>query len=354
VLLMQHERSSLIDRTLGAMNRQLSHMVRLIDDLLDVSRISRGTLEVRRERADLASVIERAVETVNPCFVARQQTVAIEAEAPIRAWIDATRIAQIVANLLNNASRYSPAGSRIRVRLRREGELAVVQVIDPGAGIPEEQLGRLFGMFTKIERVNGTNGGSSDGLGIGLALSRQLAELHGGTLTAESAGEGKGATFTLAIPIGHAELVAWGVEEEEGSAPPRSSRRAGLHVVVVEDNTDTADMMSVWLAELGHEVKVARTGPDGVALILEAHPDVVLCDIGLPGMDGVDVCKHVVGEMTTPPVMIALTGWGMETDRRRTVQAGFHHHLVKPVEPDELLRVLDSVRTAATRMRADA
>jgi CheY-like chemotaxis protein len=193
-------------------------------------------------------------------------------------------------------------------------------------------------MFTKIERsVPSTN----DGLGIGLALSRQLAELHGGTLSAASAGEGKGATFTLRIPTNVEERPEAGAA---AMAPPKRNGGANaLRVVVVEDNEDSADMLSSWLEMLGHEVRVARTGPDGVALVLEARPDVVLCDIGLPGMDGVDVCRHVLEGMPTPPVMIALTGWGMEGDRARTGDAGFRHHLVKPVELDKLQSLLQAV-----------
>jgi CheY-like chemotaxis protein len=191
-------------------------------------------------------------------------------------------------------------------------------------------------MFTKIER---SSPGTNDGLGIGLALSRQLAELHGASLGAASEGEGKGATFTLSLPIGRDE----GCAEVRVEESPRPDPRGGLSIVVVEDNEDSADMMSVWLEHLGHEVRVARTGPAGIALVLEARPQVVLCDIGLPGMDGADVCRRIVHEMSTPPLMVALTGWGMEGDRRRTAEAGFDHHLVKPVALDQLRKVLESV-----------
>jgi CheY-like chemotaxis protein len=323
------------------MNRQLDSMVRLIDDLLDVSRISRGTLDIRRERSELGSVIEHAMETAGPCFARRNQSIAFEPEGPVVALVDATRISQIVANLLNNASRHSLRGARVRVCLRREGNMALVRVVDQGAGIPSDQLARVFDMFTKIERpVQGTN----EGIGIGLALSRRLAELHGGTLTAESAGEGKGATFTLAVPSGVPDPAVEHTPQTQAEEPTATPcARPGLSVVVVEDNEDAADMMSVWLEQFGHDVRIARTGPEGVALILEAHPDVVLCDLGLPGMDGVDVCRHVVHGMPAPPVMVALTGWGMEEDRSRTEEAGFRHHLVKPVEPETLRTVLESI-----------
>jgi CheY-like chemotaxis protein/two-component sensor histidine kinase len=324
-------------RTLSAMNRQLEHMVRLIDDLLDVSRISRGTLEMRREHVDLSSVIDRAIETARPFFTRRNQSIEVDAREPLTVFVDATRIAQIVGNLLNNASKHSPLGAQVRIELTREFDRATIRVVDEGAGIPLGQLERVFDMFTKIER---SSPGTNDGLGIGLALSRQLADLHGASLEAASGGEGKGATFTLSMPIGAAESIAEARQEKAVRVPVV---QPGLSVVVVEDNEDSAEMMAVWLEQLGHEVRIARTGPDGVALVLESRPHVVLCDIGLPGMDGADVCRRIVGEMSIPPVMIALTGWGMEGDRRRTAEAGFNHHLVKPVALDQLRAVLDSV-----------
>ncbi len=337
VLLHQSEQSPTVSRTLAAMNRQLEHMVRLVDDLLDVARISRGTLEMRREHAELPAVVERAIETARPFFTRRNQSIKVDAPEALPVFVDATRIAQIIGILLNNASKHSATGAEVRIELRRKGDKAIVRVIDEGAGIPRDQIDRVFDMFTKVERQSP---GANDGLGIGLALSRQLAELHGASLEAASEGEGKGATFTLSLPVGNGATAP-------GALPPASAKSAaptsGLSIVVVEDNEDSADMMSVWLEHLGHEVRIARTGPDGVALVLEARPQVVLCDIGLPGMDGADVCRRIVDEMSTPPVMVALTGWGMEADRRRTAEAGFDHHLVKPVALDQLRSVLESV-----------
>jgi CheY-like chemotaxis protein len=196
-------------------------------------------------------------------------------------------------------------------------------------------------MFTKIDRsVQGTN----EGLGVGLALSRRLAELHGGTLTARSEGEGKGATFTLMLPAASVNGVRSEKARTPSDAPASASGSASkLKVVLVEDNEESAEMMRIWLEHLGHAVDVAHTGPDGLALILQARPDVVFCDIGLPGMDGVDVCRGVVRGLPQPPVMVAITGWGSESDRSRTVDAGFRHHLVKPVEPDKLRELLDSI-----------
>jgi signal transduction histidine kinase len=335
LLLRQLEATPTVTRTLSAMNRQLDHLVRLVDDLLDVARITRGTLEMRREPVELSTVIERALETTRPLFTRRNQSIEIDAESPVAAFVDSTRVAQIVGNLVNNASKHSAPGATIRVELRREQDSGVIRVIDQGAGIPADQLACVFEMFTTIERAPHA---PNDGLGIGLALSRHLAELHGGSLTGFSEGEGKGATFTLSLPIGPARSVV----ETPPSAPP-ASLAAALTVVVAEDNADSADMMSTWLEHLGHSVRVARSGPDAVALVLEARPDVVLCDLGLPELDGVDVCRRIMQEMPSPPVMIALTGWGMERDRRRTVEAGFSHHLVKPVDPNKLHTVLESI-----------
>jgi signal transduction histidine kinase len=337
LLLRQGEQSPLVTRTLSIMNRQLDHMVRLVDDLLDVSRISRGRLEMKKEQAELSSVVERAMETARPALTKRNQTVTVDAPRPVEAYVDAARIVQIVGNLLSNASKHSASGAHIRIELGTDGPAAVLRVIDDGVGIPVDQLGRVFDTFTRIERSAGS---TNDGLGIGLALSRQLAELHGGTLDVVSAGEGKGATFTLAVPTGDSKRVA-PAPAANGAALEATPRR--LRIVLVEDNDDSAETLATWLEHLGHEVRVARTGPAGLALVLEARPDAVLCDVGLPEMDGVDVCRHVLREMSPAPVMVALTGWGMEADRRRTVEAGFSHHLVKPVAPDKLRALLQSL-----------
>jgi len=336
------------ERTLVAMERQLSHMVRLIDDLLDVSRISRGTLNIQPTAVDLSKVIEDAIETSRPLIERREQRVIFDAGETVRSAVDATRVTQIVGNLLNNASKFSPQGTAIRVDLVRRGPDALIRVTDHGLGIPAAQLDRIFGMFTKVERVSTD---TSDGLGIGLALSRQLAELHGGSLTVESAGEGKGATFTLTLPTGSLPRAS---ERPSVVVAKRSPSEAPLRVVVVEDNEDSADLMSTWLRHLGHHVQVAHNGPDGLAAIMAFQPDVVLCDIGLPGMDGVELCRHVVRGMPMLPMMVALTGWGMEADRQRSFEAGFQHHLVKPVAMDQLRSLLQAARRQDQRERGPA
>ncbi len=337
ILLGESEQTPTAAHTLALMNRQVDHMVRLIDDLLDVSRISRGTLEMRKKHVDLAEVIEHALETMRPALVRRKQSAEVRAEVPVTAMVDATRVAQIVGNLVNNASKHSAIGASIQVVLRLEGDDATIQVIDDGVGIAPDQLARVFEMFTKIERsLPGTN----DGLGIGLALSRQLAELHGGSLRAASAGEGKGAAFTLTVPVGIAENAGANATGESKAPPVTTSK---LSIVVIEDNEDAAEMLATWLTGLGHQVKVAHTGPAGVALVVEVRPDVVLCDVGLPELSGTEVCRQIVAAVTPTPLMIALTGWGMEEDRRRTAEAGVRHHLVKPVDLEKLRAILSDV-----------
>jgi CheY-like chemotaxis protein/two-component sensor histidine kinase len=322
------------------MNRQLDHMVRLIDDLLDVSRISRGMLELKKERTDLASIVETAIETTRPFMDRRNQSIAIEGTAPMFALLDRTRISQVIANLLHNASKYTAVGGEVRLQLAADDGAGIIRVIDPGAGIPRDQIDRVFDMFARIERsVPNSNGG----LGIGLALARQLAELHGGSLSADSGGEGCGATFTLSLQLIDASPAVPAPREPTNGA--HAGARTPLCIVVIEDNDDAADTLAMWLESMGHQVRVARTGHEGVDLVREACPHLVLCDLGLPGMDGVEVCRRVYAlPLPSRPVMVAITGWGMEVDRRRTGEVGFDRHLVKPVAPDALRDILRAVQ----------
>jgi signal transduction histidine kinase len=341
-LLMQRPEAPVAasSRVLGAMNRQLDHMVRLIDDLLDVSRISRGVLELRREPTDLAAVVGNAIESARPFIEKKQQAVVFASRAAVRAEVDPTRIAQIIGNLLHNASKFSPVGAEICVELTADRGAAVVRVTDPGIGIPPGEIERAFDMFSQVRSARTL--GSGSGLGIGLALARRLAELHGGTLDATSAGEGRGSAFTLTLRGTAADATADDTAETDRTARPASGGK--LAIVVIEDNDDAADTLAEWLETMGHSVRVARTGPEGVDLVREHRPQLVLCDIGLPGMDGVEVCRRVKALPIGPqPVMVALTGWGMEADRKRTREVGFDHHLVKPVSPDKLFAILNAM-----------
>jgi signal transduction histidine kinase len=333
------DKTQLVQKALGAMDRQLRHMVRLIDDLFDLSRISRGMLELKTEHTDIAEIVHRAVETGRPTFERRGQSLTVDATCSAVAEVDPTRVFQIISNLLNNASKYTQDGGAASVRLAIEGDrLAVVRVVDSGMGLAPDQLERIFEMFVRVDHT------APGGLGIGLALARRLARAQGGTLTAMSTGIGEGSTFTLSLPLSVEPARA--VVAPRATLKPRSSECASRDVVVIEDNEDVADTLALLLAEMGHRVAVARGGAEGVDLVKSRRPAVVLCDLGLPGMDGVEVCRRVLHlSVGYHPLMVALTGWGQEDDRKRTRQAGFDHHLVKPVRPETLV---DIFRSAAS------
>jgi signal transduction histidine kinase len=345
-LLLRHqskaEAAPPVARALSAMNRQLDHMVRLIDDLLDVSRISRGLLELKRERVELSAVLKSTIEGVRPFFERRNHVLSAQISGEIQAEADHTRIAQILTNLLHNAAKFTPANGSIRIELTEEGGNAVFRVTDSGAGIRSDQLERVFDMFARIERPGVS---AEPGLGIGLALARRLADMHGGRLSVSSPGEGQGTTFTLQIPA-IAPVVATASEARAAPDAPM----APLDIVVVEDNQDIAEVLVTWLESLGHRVAVAHTGEDGVEAIRQHRPDLAVCDLGLPDIDGVDVCRRVRAlSGASQPVMVALTGWGRDEDLRATKEAGFDHHLVKPVAPDKLHALLQNVSEARVR-----
>jgi signal transduction histidine kinase len=337
-VLLRRESAPSVSRTLGTMNRQLHHMVRLIDDLLDVSRITRGALELKREPAELGGLVAATVEAMRPTFERRRQELVLESVGRFEATVDTTRIAQIVTNLLTNASKFTPEGGRTTVGLRRQGDTLSIQVTDTGAGIPAHQIDGVFGMFTRISRPGAA---SPSGLGIGLALARRLAEMHGGTLSAASAGENGGSTFTLTLPLSPV-AIASGAE----MAPPVDVGPApsSLRIVIIEDNEDVSASLKDLLEDTGHSVWAAQTGSDGVSLVAEVRPNVVLCDLGLPHMGGLEVCQRIRAlSSAVRPIIVAVTGWGREEDQRRTREAGFDHHLVKPVAVESLDRVLRTV-----------
>lgn len=331
----------LVVRTLGAMNRQLGHMVRLIDDLLEVSRISRGLLALKKEPTDLATVVTSTVESVRGWFEKREHTLSVSVEPGLFAHADATRVAQIVTNLLHNANKFTPNRGSVRVEARKDGAQVAIAVIDSGAGVPPDQLEHVFGMFARVARPEVS---TDTGLGIGLALSRRLAELHDGSLELVSEGEGRGSQFTLRLPLaGELEgRVTPAIRDSERPTPIESTPT--FDVVVVEDNEDVATVLVDWLSQAGHRVNVALSGQAGIAAIEASRPDVVICDLGLPDLDGFGVCGQVrLLPALAQPVMVALTGWGRDEDVRRGVEAGFDYHLVKPVAPEGLREVLQSI-----------
>jgi signal transduction histidine kinase len=338
ILVRQQDGAASTTRTLAAMNRQLTHMVRLIDDLLDVSRITRGVLELKRERVDLSALVRATIEANRSWFEKHRQILSSRIADGIVAWADPTRLAQILTNLLHNAMKFTADGGAVRVELERNGDSGLLRVIDSGVGVRPDQQEHLFEMFARIQHKGA---GSESGLGIGLALARRLAELHDGRLEASSEGEGYGTTFTLTLPLLSAdERVPEDVEQRETA----SEATPALGIVVVEDNDDVADVLVEWLAGHGHRVTVARTGTLGLDAIGQSRPDLVICDLGLPDLDGLDVCRRVRSSPATDqPVMVALTGWGREQDLRASRDAGFDYHLVKPVAPDALRSLISKL-----------
>jgi signal transduction histidine kinase len=321
------------------MERQLRHMVRLVDDLLDVSRITRGRIELRRERVDFAAVVASVVETVKPLLDERrhQFTVSLP-DTPLPVDADPTRLEQVAANLLYNAARYTDSGGRIAVRVVREGGEAVLHVADTGIGLRPEMLERIFEPFVQAER---TAQRPSEGLGIGLTLVRSLVALHRGSVSAASAGPGQGSEFTVRLPLAAPE-PGW---DDTSAALPALAPPVGRpkRVLVVDDNVDGAESMAIVLRQGGHEVLTAYDGRAALEHARRAAFDVVLLDIGLPdGLDGYEVARRLrSGHTASAAVLIALTGFGQEQDHRRSREAGFAHHLVKPVDPAEVRRLLD-------------
>ena len=320
------------------LERQARHMARLVDDLLDVSRITRGQIELRREPAALAALIERAVESCQALVDERRHRLELRLpDEPV--WIDAdpARIEQVLCNLLNNAARYTPPGGRIRVRMESTGGEAVVTVTDDGAGIPPEMLTRIFDLF---HQVDPSLARSQGGLGIGLTLVRRLVEMHGGSVEARSAGAGLGSELTVRLPVcapppRGAEIAA---ETVPGPAARPEPRR---RVLVVEDNPDSATALSELLRLWGHEVRVAHDGPAGVAEARRFAPDLVLLDIGLPGMDGYQVALALRGDPALAGArLVALTGYGQEQDHRRSREVGIDRHMTKPIDLAALRELL--------------
>jgi signal transduction histidine kinase len=336
-ILLDHQTPNappIVGATLVRMDRQVDHMVRLIDDLLDISRITRGALELQKERVNLASVVEWAVDGARPFLDKGRNAVSVDGATDVFVVADKTRITQILGNLLHNAAKFTPEGGRIRITLAREGGNAVVRVVDEGEGIAEDQIERVFDMFARIARPGSAPG---RGLGIGLALARRIAELHGGSLGAFSAGRGKGTTFTLHLPSEEAPVRP----AVPNAATAKHEPARVLNILIIEDEADIADTLAMWLEGLGHRVSIARAGLAGLELVEQKLPDLVLCDLGLPEIDGVEVCRRVRSLSIDPrPMMVALTGWGREADRRRVKEAGFDLHLVKPVALDKLRSVL--------------
>jgi PAS domain S-box-containing protein len=340
-------RRQALDEARGVMERQVKQMVRLIDDLLDLSRISRGKIQLRKERVELSAAVDAAVESSRPLIdsAGHTLTVALPPE-PVVLEADPTRLAQVLANLLNNAAKYTEPGGRINLSAERPGEQVVIRVKDTGVGIPPEALPRIFEMFTQVDRSPGRAQG---GLGIGLSLVRGLVELHGGSVSAHSEGPGKGSEFVVRLPALPARTQPPARARAAGGDLPAPGPSRPQRVLVVEDNEDGGNSLAKLLAALGHEVRLARDGPAGLAEAETFAPEVVLLDIGLPGLDGYEVARRLRAlPAGRDALLVAMTGWGQEEDRRRAQEAGFNAHLVKPVELKELARLLAAPAAAGS------
>jgi len=320
------------------METQTQQMVRLIDDLMDLSRITSGKIDLRREKMDVRAAVRSAVDSTRQAVENGGHVLEVRLpEEPLLLEADAARVSQIVTNLLTNAVRYTEGRGRISLVVERDGGAAVIRVADTGIGIAPEMLERIFEMFTQASRVTRRSQG---GLGVGLTLVRRMAELHGGTVVARSAGPGQGSEFIVRLPLPEP------VEARHSPTPPATatgSPRIPRKVLVVDDNDAAAETLMMALGQKGHQVRVAFSGPQCLEIAEEFRPEVVLMDIGMPGMDGIEAAKRLRQEPWGDHVFIAaLTGWGLESDRRKTSDAGFDRHLVKPVEPsvlDEMLQV---------------
>lgn len=331
-------------------DRQVHQLVRLVDDLLDLSRITRGKIHLKIETVDVANVIARAVETSRPLLDARKHELTVDLPfEPLRLRGDPVRLGQVVSNLLNNSAKYTEEGGRIRLGVERENETIRVRVRDNGVGIPEDMLLSIFELFTQVDRSLDRSQG---GLGIGLTLVHKLVEMHGGRVEALSAGPNCGSEFIVHLPA----LPAEANDSTNADAPPYSleeapSSAAGgsrLRVLIVDDNADAARSLGMLMEIRGHETRLCFDGQAGLMEAEQFLPEVILLDIGLPGLDGLEVARRLRAMNLSPrPLLIALTGYGQAEDVRRSKEAGFDHHLVKPADPQALTDLLASVQKSA-------
>jgi len=329
------------DRALyDIMDRQMTQLVRLVDDLLEISRITRGRIELRRRHVALNDIVTTAVETSQPLIDAYAHRFIVDLpEEPIVLDVDPIRVAQVLSNLLNNAAKYTPAGGRITLAARRDGDHVRISVADNGAGIDMRQQAQIFDLFTQCEH---TRAQSRGGLGIGLTLVRDLVQLHGGTVTVHSAGLGEGSEFVVELPLPDTHAAV----QEAARGAIRSSRQP-RRVLIVDDNREHADSLAHLLRLGGHRVDVVYDSQAALSAFAAIEPDAVLLDLGMPGMDGYELCRRIRSMPAGHGALVlAVTGWGQQTDRERSAEAGFDGHLVKPVSPLEILERLEPQRVA--------
>ncbi len=332
-----------VGRSREMMERQVHHLVRLVDDLLDVSRVMRGKIELRRERIELATVVARAVETVQALIDAQGHELSVSV-SPESLLIDAdpVRLAQVVGNILTNAAKYTEPNGRIGLRAERDGNMALLRVWDNGIGIAPAMLPRIFELFVQVDHASTRAQG---GLGIGLTLVKNLVEMHNGRVEARSDGLGQGCEFIVSLPI-QAQALSRDDGPQAGRQTDEPPSQSGHRLLVVDDNQDAANSLAMLLRLQGHEVRVAFSGVAALEMTKDYAPDVVFLDIGMPGMDGYEVARRLRQQPGLENVVLAaLTGWGQQEDRRRTAEAGFDRHLVKPVEPAALEGLLAGRQT---------
>jgi len=325
-----------IERVREMLERQTRQMTHLIDDLLDVARVTSGKIDIRKQLTDLNRVVTGAVETSSPMIQGARHLLDVELwHEPLLLDIDPTRIAQVVDNLLGNAAKYTPPGGRIRLKVAKEAGMAQVTVSDSGMGIAHEHRDAIFEMFNQVGRQGGQVQG---GLGIGLALVRQLVALHGGSIAATSPGPGQGSTFTVRLPLGAHPAAG---QHEPARQDRRATARRTFRIMVVDDNTDAAESLSLLLQMNAHDIRTATNGRDALALAEEFRPDVAFLDIGMPGMTGFELATRLRAmPQLSGMTIVAVTGWGSEEDQARSREAGIDHHYTKPIAAETVSRLL--------------
>jgi signal transduction histidine kinase len=333
-----------LERERIVIERQTRHLVRLVDDLLDVSRIARGKIDLRLERIDIADVVVKAIEMASPLLEEREHDLAVNVPRGVFVDADPARLAQVIANLLTNAAKYTEKGGHIAVRAVAEDGMAVIAVHDSGIGIAPEMLPRVFDMFTQerqaLDRTQG-------GLGLGLTIVRNLTGLHGGRVDAHSEGRNRGSTFTVRLPLASGAAASAAVADE----PPAAARaaRGGPAILIVDDNADAAAMLAEWVESLGYRVATAHDGPAALQTMAVSSPSIALLDIGLPVMDGYELASRVRQAHGKSVKLVAITGYGQAADRERSRAAGFDAHLVKPVDLDALAALLEELTLSGMR-----
>jgi CheY-like chemotaxis protein len=327
---------------LGMMDRQLDQMVHLINDLMDVSRINSGKIVLKKECTDLRAALTSAVESVIPAIEASQHKLDVQVPSkPIMLEADPIRLAQIMANLLTNAGKYTPNGGHIALSAKQENEEVIITVTDSGMGIPEEELSGLFEMFSQVSRNMGRSQG---GLGIGLSLVKSLVEMHGGTVMASSQGVGKGSTFTVRLPLTK-DCGSQKYSSDKDAAEAVVAQKDHLNILIADDNQDAAMTLAYLLQTLGHATVVVHDGMQAVRRAKLLRPNLVILDIGMPVLNGYEAASEMRRSSGLEDiVLVALTGWGSEEDRRRAKESGFDAHLVQPVGMVEIKQLLSNLK----------